>query len=290
MASTTFVDGNPLTAAQMNTLGDTVDGYTTTATAAGTSTQTVASKYQQFYTGSTTQSHVMPVTTTLVVGWKQRVANNSSGVVTIKTSDGTTIYAVPAGGDVIVTCILASGTTAASWDYKNHVSTATTPALTKILTASFSAVATTGTTFDGVFTSTYKKYFVVLSDMITSSSAGILYLQTRVAAVTKATNYYSVAQAYNYAGTGRQDLANNASQFLLGRMSDTTKSLYNITFAQVGNASEYPVLSMSGSSGYENGGIFAGGSILTNHTADGFILSASAGNISGSATVFGIVN
>ena len=137
MASTTFVDGNPLTAAQMNTLGDTVDGSATTATAAGTSTQTVASKYQQFYTGSSTQSHVMPVTTTLVVGWKQRVVNNSSGIVTVKTSDGTTIYAVPAGGDVLFTCVLASGTTAASWDYKNHITTSSA-GMTSIATGTLS--------------------------------------------------------------------------------------------------------------------------------------------------------
>lgn len=129
MASQTFTAAQVLTAAQMNTLGDTVDGYTTTATAAGTSTQTVASKYQQFYTGSTTQSHVMPDTTTLVVGWKQRVVNNSSGIVTVQSSGANTVYAVPAGGDVIFTCILASGTTAASWDYKNHIATASTSIL-----------------------------------------------------------------------------------------------------------------------------------------------------------------
>lgn len=119
MASTTFVDGNPLTAAQMNTLGDTVDGYATTATSAGTTVLTVASKYQQFFTGSTTHTVTMPVASTLVVGWKIRVVNNSSGIVTVQSSGANTIYAVPAGGDVIFTCILASGTTAASWDYKD---------------------------------------------------------------------------------------------------------------------------------------------------------------------------
>lgn len=117
MASTTFVDGNILTAAQMNTLGDTVDGYATTATAAGTTTLTVASKYQQFFTGSTTQTVTMPVASTLVVGWKIRVRNNSTGIVTVNSSGANAIYAIPAGGDTIFTCILASGTSAASWDY-----------------------------------------------------------------------------------------------------------------------------------------------------------------------------
>ena len=125
-ASGTFTAAQVLTAAQMNLLSNAVDGYTTVATAAGTSTQTVNSNYQTFYTGSTTQSHVMPVTTTLTLGWKQRVVNNSTGIVTVKTSDSTTIYAVPSGGDVIFTCILASGTTAASWDYKNYKASGST--------------------------------------------------------------------------------------------------------------------------------------------------------------------
>ena len=43
-------------------------GYTTTATAAGTTTLTVSSNYRQFFTGSTTQTIVLPVTSTLVIG------------------------------------------------------------------------------------------------------------------------------------------------------------------------------------------------------------------------------
>jgi hypothetical protein len=114
-----FTVGQVLTAAQMDTLSGAVDGYATTATAAGTTTLTTASMYQQFFTGSTTQTVTMPVASTLYVGQKWRVVNNSSGVVTVQSSGANTIYAVPAGGDVIFTCILASGTSAASWDYKN---------------------------------------------------------------------------------------------------------------------------------------------------------------------------
>ena len=294
-ASTDLVTNLP---ADFATFGDAVDldissrgGYTATATAAGTTTLTILSNRNQRFTGVTTQIVTMPVASTLALGAKWKIQNKSTGIVTVNSSGGNAIIAIAAGYTYEITCILASGTTAASWDYDLDGFTALPAgALTKILTASFSAVATTTTTFDGVFTSTYKKYLVILSDMITSSSSGILYLQTRVAAVTKATNYYSAFQAYNYAGTGRQDIANNASQFLLGRMSDLIDSHYNLTFSNVGNASEYPSLSVGGVSGYENGGIFGGGAIATNHLADGFILSASVGNISGTATVFGIVN
>ena len=88
-----FTSGQVLTAAQMDTLSGAVDGYATTATAAGTTTFTVASLYQQFFTGSTTQTVTMPVASTLYVGWKVRIVNNSSGVVTIQSSGANSIYA-----------------------------------------------------------------------------------------------------------------------------------------------------------------------------------------------------
>jgi hypothetical protein len=137
-----FSAGQVLTAAQMDTLSGAVDGYATTATAADTTTLTTASLYQQFFTGSTTQSVVMPVTSTLYVGQKWRIVNNSSGIVTVKTSDSTTIYAVPAGGDVIFTCILASGTTAASWDYKDYKVAASSGSMTSIASGTLPASTT----------------------------------------------------------------------------------------------------------------------------------------------------
>lgn len=93
-------------------------GYTTTATAAGTTTLTVASTYQQFFTGSTTQNAKMAVASTLVLGQSHLIVNNSTGIVTVQSSGGNTIVAMAAATQVIVTCILTSGTSAASWDYK----------------------------------------------------------------------------------------------------------------------------------------------------------------------------
>jgi hypothetical protein len=97
--------------------GVTIDqGYATTATAAGTTTLTAASGYNQYFTGSTTQTVVMPVTSTLVLGKSFRIVNNSTGLVTVNSSGGNAIVILASGGEVILTCILTSGTTAASWD------------------------------------------------------------------------------------------------------------------------------------------------------------------------------
>lgn len=93
-----------------------LSGYTTTATAAGTTTLTVTSTYQQYFTGSTTQTVVMPVTSTLVLGQAYYIVNNSSGAVTVQSSGANTIQVMAAGSTMLITCILTSGTSAASWN------------------------------------------------------------------------------------------------------------------------------------------------------------------------------
>jgi len=93
-------------------------GYATTATAAGTTTLTNASVNQQLFTGTTTQTVVMPVSSTMTVGTRYLIENNSTGVVTVQSSGLNTIVAIPSNVSVKVTAILNSGTTAASWDYE----------------------------------------------------------------------------------------------------------------------------------------------------------------------------
>jgi len=92
-------------------------GYTTTATAAGTTTLTSASKNQQFFTGTTTQTVVLPVTSTLALGLSYLIVNDSTGVVTVQSSGANTITLIPANTTVKCTCILITGTTAASWSF-----------------------------------------------------------------------------------------------------------------------------------------------------------------------------
>lgn len=103
------------TAIDLDEIGN-VWGFTTTATAAGTTTLTVTSDYQQFFTGTTTQTVVMPVTTTLTAGWAVAIINNSTGNITVNSSGGNLIYTVLPSTSALFTCILATGTTAASWN------------------------------------------------------------------------------------------------------------------------------------------------------------------------------
>lgn len=91
-------------------------GYTTTTTAAGTTTLTSASNRQQYFTGTTTQTLQLPVASTMTLGQGFEVHNNSTGTLTVNSSGGNLVATIPAGLTALVTCILTSGTTAASWD------------------------------------------------------------------------------------------------------------------------------------------------------------------------------
>lgn len=93
-----------------------LSGFATTVSAAGTTTLTVASAYNQEITGSTTQTVQMPVASTLVAGTSFKIINNSSGSVTINSSGGNSILVMAANTTAFVTLVLNSGTTAASWN------------------------------------------------------------------------------------------------------------------------------------------------------------------------------
>jgi hypothetical protein len=91
-------------------------GYTTTATATGTTTLTVSSNRQQLFTGSSTQTVVLPVTSTLVAGMSYDIENNSTGNLTVNSSGGNLVATVVPGTNLHVVCIGTTLTTAADWD------------------------------------------------------------------------------------------------------------------------------------------------------------------------------
>lgn len=133
-------------------------GWTTTATAAATTTLTAASTVQQEFTGSTTQTVVLPDVTTLALGWTYDIINNSTGNLTINSSGGNLVGTVTSGTIANVVCVLTTGTTAASWNFDiggfsvqtgtGSVVRGTSPAFTTSVVggATFAAFNTTTTT------------------------------------------------------------------------------------------------------------------------------------------------
>ena len=137
-------------------------GYTTTATAAGTTTLTVSSNYRQFFTGSTTQTIVLPVTSTLVTGMAFEIENNSTGLLTVNSSGGNLVGTVPAGVCAHAVCIGTTLTTAADWDW-DYISTTTitgtganvlgtSPTITTPTISSLSSAAATALTLQSAGT------------------------------------------------------------------------------------------------------------------------------------------
>lgn len=92
-----------------------INGYTTTATAAGTTVLTVASNRLQYFTGSTTQTVTLPVTSTLTTGFRYEIINLSTGSITVNSSGGNLVQTIASGYVATVTCIGTSLTTAADW-------------------------------------------------------------------------------------------------------------------------------------------------------------------------------
>jgi hypothetical protein len=94
-----------------------VNGFTTTATAAGTTTLTVASNQIQEFTGTTTQTIKLPSTTTLSTGFQYYIINNSTGTLTIQSNGGSAITTLVGGQNGRFTCINSSSDGVSSWDF-----------------------------------------------------------------------------------------------------------------------------------------------------------------------------
>jgi hypothetical protein len=94
----------------------TLTGFTTTPTTGGTTTLTNTSSYYQQFTGVLTQTIVLPAANTVTQGWSFHLCNNSTGLITVNSSGGNLVVTIPASTTAMVTCILAGGTGANSWE------------------------------------------------------------------------------------------------------------------------------------------------------------------------------
>jgi hypothetical protein len=191
-------------------------GYATTATAAGTTTLTVASGNQQFFTGTTTQTVVLPVTSTLALGMSYLIVNNSTGIVTVQSSGANAITTLDAGASAAFTCILTSGTTAASWDYKfdafsattgtGSVVRATSPTITgavlnsmgsSVITSGTSVASTSGTSIDFTSIPSWVKRITVLFQGVSGSGTSAQLIQLGTSGGVVNSGYVSTGNRTN---------------------------------------------------------------------------------------------
>ena len=115
VATSSGASSNVLRDANSNIVfNNSVPGYTTITTAAGTTTLTVASTYQQRFTGTTTQTIVLPSATTMALGQGFIIDNDSTGNLTLQDGSAGALGIVVPGMAAYVFCEV-NGTTAGSW-------------------------------------------------------------------------------------------------------------------------------------------------------------------------------
>ena len=119
-------------------------GFTTTPTAAGTTTLTMLSNQLQIFTGTSTQTVVLP-TTSVVAGTQFRVVNNSTGAVAVQSSALNPIISIAANTSALFTALVAAPTTAANWEYQYWASNVAS-GKTLTVSQSLTLAGTDGTT------------------------------------------------------------------------------------------------------------------------------------------------
>jgi len=235
---------------------------------------------------ATKSAYDLADTANTAAGAAQTTANAAIPKSTVTTA-GDVIYAT---GSAAVTRLgigtanqvlaVNSGATAPEWK------TVSSGAITKIQTSTFSGVTSTTTTFDGVFTSTYKNYMITMSLLSGTSAGQALLFQLRNAGSTIGTNGYYGARLNNATVTSFSNAASIG--LLVLQIAGSTGSINMVL-----NRSQEPV--QGSFYGADRHGLTSvTGAFLRDGTvadaADGFILSAGTGNIAGTVTVYGLEN
>lgn len=221
----------------------------------------------------------------------------TSGAVTITNSMATEITAA---GDIIVGTgsgtfdnlpigttgqLLTADTTVSPYKVKWATPAAASSGLTKIITSTFSSVASTGTTFDGCFTSTYDNYIIIMSALNSTTNNVNFQWQLRNAGSTTTTQY-----AGSYTQGTTLTTTSSASAFNLLNLTTNTSQQAALNMNFYRNSYNMNWTYQANCRGVSDNSIFGGGfqNTLANLGADGFILSAASGNISGIVTVYGV--
>ena len=168
---------------------------------------------------------------------------------------------------------------------------ASSGALTLIKRASFSSVATTSTTFDTVFTSTYRSFMVVIEQISAATEANDLHLLFRYGGTSQILAYFSSSIQLPASGTIVNTVTANGAEATLA--ADTGGPGYpsgaTMYFSNIGNGSAKPFVygQMAAAAGSPSIYNFSG----FNDTArsyDGFLLKSSSTNITGTISVYGL--
>lgn len=163
--------------------------------------------------------------------------------------------------------------------------------MTFIQRSAFSNVANTSTTFDGIFTSTYASYLVMIEQWYAATGADDIYMQLRVSGVTRTTTYDGTTLVTAPASSPAIATVVNAASntWILGDQSGTTSQptrgyVYLPMMGASGSAMYSGQLSNTDSSRYYT----TNGSNYNAQVYTGLIFSSSSSNITGTISVYGL--
>ena len=226
----------------------------------------------------------------------------TSGTVTVTNDMATTITAA---GDIVVGTgsgtydnlpigttaqVLTADTTVSPYKVKWATPAVSASGLTVVKArTAFTGVANTGTTFDSVFTSTYKNYVVVIEHFTQVTAADDPQLQLLYSGTTQAAGYYGGVSGVNAGGTLSQVGNVSTSEFAFwDNGSGSAGTFLTLNFTNVGTSSENAAMLGHGME-YDGLKNFTFGMMnVTARTYTGFMLKSASSNISGFATVYGL--
>jgi len=210
----------------------------------------------------------------------------ATGMTNPLTTTGDTIYS----SSGTTPARLGIGTTSQVLTVAGGIPSWATPAvsasgMTLIKRAAFSAVAGTSTTFDGVFTSTYKSYMAVVEYVEAGTYTDDLQLQLIYSGTTKAATYYGTTVYSTHVGGPTNLPSNNTAQFT---MANETQMAGVVYFNKVGNTSQTAAIYGVGQNMAGYGPLWWGCAQDNAQLYTGFLLKSSSSTITGTVAVYGL--
>lgn len=226
----------------------------------------------------------------------------SSGAVTITNSMATTIDAkgdliVGTGADAFTRLAVGTNThiltadSAEATGMKWAAAAGGGSGLTLIQRTSFSNVANTSTTFDGVFTSTYKFYQVVFEALHGVTADNDPILELLYSGTVQSAAYVGGAGASTYNTNTFSNVQNSGTnEYTFGTHigNSTSVSTGIMWFSKVGNASERANINGLWFEPNDGKNRFLGVTVEQDRTYTGFRLKSSSTNITGTVAIYGL--
>jgi hypothetical protein len=170
---------------------------------------------------------------------------------------------------------------------------ASSGAMTLISRQSFSNVATTTTTFDGVITSTYNTYLLVVENIYAATATDDVLMQYRYSGTTQAGGYYDFA-VKGTAGNNTWTSIAAAPGVNFFTLTDAAGTSVNPTNGQLFIAYDTSVANLRPMhrgqfvTGNQPNFTFNGGYGDTIRSYTGLIFSSTASNITGTVAIYGL--